>query len=157
MLDNLIEEFISEVESLGLENVEIDVRYSFLFPSEKLPRDKLFVCKFLAEISRTETIKAFLKNSLGMNILDQVAEKTAIYIEYFDEPEKFCYKTDSNNKTWIFSENIEISFGFDVKVDIDLELVKNEITARVDNWINLKVEELNTRINERVRLENIRD
>ena len=157
MLDNLIEEFISEVESLGLENVEIDVRYSFLFPSEKLPRDKLFVCKFLAEISRTETIKAFLKNSLGMNIFDQVAEKTAIYIEYFDEPEKFCYKTDSNNKTWIFSENIEISFGFDVKVDIDLELVKNEITARVDNWINLKVGELNTRINERVRLENIRD
>ena len=157
MLDNLIEEFISEVESLGLENVEIDVRYSFLFPSEKLPRDKLFVCKFLAEISRTETIKAFLKNSLGMNILDQVVEKTAIYIEYFDEPEKFCYKTDSNNKTWIFSENIEISFGFDVKVDIDLELVKNEITARVDNWINLKVGELNTRINERVRLENIRD
>ena len=157
MLDNLIEEFISEVESLGLENVEIDVRYSFLFPSEKLPRDKLFVCKFLAEISRTETIKAFLKNCLGMNILDQVAEKTAIYIEYFDEPEKFCYKTDSNNKTWIFSENIEISFGFDVKVDIDLELVKNEITARVDNWINLKVGELNRRINERVRLENIRD
>ena len=156
MLGNLIEEFISEVESLGLENVEIDVRYSFLFPSEKLPRDKLFVCKFLAEISRTETIKAFLKNCLGMNILDHVAENPAIYIEYFDA-EKFHYKTDSNNKTWIFSENIEISFGFDVKVDIDLELVKNEITARVDNWINLKVGELNTRINERVRLENIRD
>lgn len=157
MLDRLIEEFVSEVESLGLENVEIDVRYSFLFPSKKLSRDKLFVCKFLAEISRTETIKAFLKNSLNMNILDQVAEKTAIYIEYFDEPEKFQFKPDSNNKTWIFSENIEISFGFDVKVDIDLELVKNEITSRTDNWINLKIGELNTRINERVRLENIRD
>lgn len=157
MLDRLIEEFISEVESLGLENVEIDVRYSFLFPSKKLSKDKFFVCKFLAEIARTETIKAFLKNCLGMNILDQVAEKTAIYIEYFDEPEKLHYKTDSSNKTWIFSENIEISFGFDVKVDIDLELVKNEITARVDNWINLKVGEMNARINESVRLENIRD
>lgn len=156
MLDNLIEEFISEVESLGLENVEIDVRYSFLFPSKKLSRDKLFVCKFLAEISRTETIKAFLKNSLNMNILDQVAEKIAIYIEYFDEPEKLHYKPNSN-KTWIFSENIEISFGFDVKVDIDLELVKNEITSRTDNWINLKVGEMNARINESVRLENIRD
>ena len=91
-----------------------------------------------------------------MNILDQVAENPAIYIKYFDA-EKFHYKPDTNNKTWIFSENIEISFGFDVKVDIDLELVKNEITARVDNWINLKVGELNRRINERVRLENIRD
>ena len=155
MLDNLIEEFISEVEALGLENIEIDVRYSFLFPSKKLSKDKFFVCKFLAEISRTETIKAFSKNSLNMNILDQVAEKTAIYIEYFDA-EKFHYKTDSN-KIWIFSENIEISFGFDVKLNIDLEAVKSEITSRTDNWINLNVEELNTRINERVRLENIRD
>lgn len=91
-----------------------------------------------------------------MNILDQVAENPAIYIEYFDA-EKFHYKPDTNNKTWIFSENIEITFGFDVKLDIDLEAVKSEITSRTDNWINLKVEELNARINESVRLENIRD